>query len=158
MLGLVELKPEHRESRIIAAEVAMQQANWQGAWDNLEHAYRENPSSRICNLFAGVCKGRGDDDGARRWMAQAAVAPREADWSDLDPEGPAFLYDDQDWARLVYMFGDAGQLIHPRMERGGRDVGAGSVLALPPALRGASAADQGAWTATDADYREAAAE
>ena len=158
MMGLVELKPDHRESRIIAAEVAMQQANWQGAWDNLEHAYRENPSSRICNLFAGVCKGRGDDDGARRWMAQAAVAPREADWTDLDPEGPAFLYDDQDWARLVYMFGDAGQLIHPRLERGGRDVGAGSVLALPPALRGASATDHGAWTATDADYREAAAE
>ena len=158
MMGLVELKPDHRESRIIAAEIAMQQLNWQGAWDNLEHAYRENPSSRISNLFAGVCKGRGDEEGARRWMAQAAVAPREADWSDLDPEGPAFLYDDQDWARLVYMFGDAGQLIHPRMERGGRDVGAGSVLALPPALRGASAGDQGAWTATDADYREAAAE
>ena len=158
MMGLVELKPEHRESKIIAAEIAMQQLNWQGAWDNLEHAYRENPSSRICNLFAGVCKGRGDEEGARRWMAQAAVAPREPDWSDLDPEGPAFLYDDQDWARLVYMFGDAGQLIHPRMERGGRDVGAGSVLALPPALRGASASDQSAWTAQDADYREAAAE
>ena len=50
-------------------------------------------------------------------------------WSDLDPEGPAFLYDDADWARLVYVYGDAGQLIHPRMERGGHDVGAGSVLA-----------------------------
>lgn len=158
MMGLVELKPDHRESRIIAAEVAMQQVNWQAAWDNLEQAYRENPSSRICNLFAGVCKGRGDDEGARRWLAQAAVAPREADWTDLDPEGPAFLYDDQDWARLVYMFGDAGQLIHPRMERGGRDVGAGSVLALPPALRGAAADDPRAWTANDTDYREEAAE
>jgi HemY protein len=158
MMGLVELKPDHRESRIIAAEVAMQQLNWQGAWDNLEQAYRENPSSRICNLFAGVCKGRGDDEGARRWLAQAAVAPREADWTDLDPEGPAFLYDDQDWGRLVYLFGDAGQLIHPRMERGGRDVGAGSVLALPPALRGAAAGDHSAWTANDRDYREEAAE
>lgn len=91
-------------------------------------------------------------------MAQAAVAPREADWTDLDPEGPAFLYDDQDWARLVYIFGDAGQLIHPRMERGGRDVGAGSVLALPPALRGAAAGDHAAWTANDPGYREEAAE
>jgi len=155
MMGLVELKPDHRESRIIAAEIAMQQLNWQGAWDNLEAAYRENPSSRICNLFAGVCKGRSDDDGARRWMAQAAVAPREADWTDLDPEGPAFLYDDNDWARLVYMFGDAGQLIHPRLERGGRDVGAGSVLALPPAHRGAPASDRSAWTVQDAEYRAA---
>jgi HemY protein len=158
MMGLVELKPDHRESRIIAAELAMQQVNWQGAWDNLEQAYRENPSSRICNLFAAVCKGRGDDEGARRWLAQAAVAPREADWTDLDPEGPAFLYDDQDWARLVYLYGDTGQLIHPRMERGGRDVGAGSVLALPPALRGAAAADHAAWTADEGAYRREAAE
>jgi HemY protein len=156
MMGLVELKPDHRESRILAAEIAMQQLNWQGAWDNLEHAHRENPSSRICNLFAAVCKGRSDDEGARRWLAQAAVAPREADWTDLDPEGPAFLYDDTDWARLVYMFGDAGQLIHPRLERGGRDVGAGSVLALPPAHRGASVSDRDAWTVQDAEYREAA--
>jgi HemY protein len=156
MLGLVELKPDHRESRIIAAEVAMEQLNWQLAWEQLEHAHRENPSSRSCNLFAAVCKGRGDEEGARRWMAQAAVAPREADWSDLDPEGPAFLYDDQDWARLVYMFGDAGQLIHPRLERGGRDVGAGSVLALPPAMRGAPAGSD-AWTSADADEGDAAA-
>jgi HemY protein len=148
MMGLVELKPDHRESRIIAAEVAMEQLNWQTAWDNLEQCYRENPSSRIATLFAQVCKGKNDEDGARRWMAQAAVAPREADWTDLDPEGPAFLYDDQDWARLVYMFGDAGQLIHPRLERGGRDVGAGSVLALPPAMRGAPAGS-GAWNAKE---------
>jgi HemY protein len=66
-------------------------------------------------------------------MTKAAGAPREADWSDLDPEGPAFLYDDGDWARLVYVYGDSGQLIHPRLERGGLSAGAGSVLALPAA-------------------------
>ncbi|MGE3867651.1 MAG: hypothetical protein AB7G04_12130, partial [Hyphomonadaceae bacterium] len=69
------------------------------------------------------------------WLAQAAFAPREADWSDLDPEGAAFLYEDADWARLVYVYGDTGKLIHPRLERGGRDAGAGSVLALPPLAR-----------------------
>ncbi|HCK84647.1 MAG TPA: heme biosynthesis protein HemY, partial [Hyphomonadaceae bacterium] len=42
------------------------------------------------------------------------------------------LYDDNDWARLVYVFGDGGQLIHPRMERGGADA-LGPVLALPGA-------------------------
>lgn len=145
MMGLVDLKPEHRESKIIAAEVAMDRHDWRTAEEHLEHAYRENPSSRICNLFAAVCKGRGDDDGYRKWMQQATVAPREADWSDLDPEGPAFLYDDADWARLVYVYGDAGQLIHPRMERGGRDVGQGSVLALPAALRGEPAGSR-SWT------------
>lgn len=145
MMGLVELKPEHRESKIIAADVAMDQGNWRLAEEHLEHAYRENPSSRICNLFAAACKGRGDEDGFRKWMQQATVAPREADWSDLDPEGPAFLYDDSDWARLVYVYGDAGQLIHPRLERGGRDVGQGSVLSLPAAMRGEPAGSR-AWT------------
>jgi HemY protein len=143
MQGLVELKPEHRESKLITAELCIERQDWAGAWEALEHAYRENPSSRICTLFAAVSRGKGDEQAARSWLQQAAVAPREADWSDLDPEGPAFLYDDADWARLVYVYGDAGQLIHPRMERGGRDIGTGSVLALPPAvLRADAAAEQ----------------
>ena len=92
-----------------------------------------------------MARGRGDENGARTWLAQAAAAPREADWSDLDPEGPAFLYDDSDWARLVYAFGDGGQLIHPRMERGGRRRARpragdadGSPHRTPPRRRGAT--------------------
>ncbi len=133
MATLVGLKPDHRESKILAAELALDRKDWNAAWGPLEEAFRENPSSRISGLFAVVCRGKGDEVGARNWLAQAAVAPREPDWSDLDPDGPAFFYEDADWARLVYVYGDAGQLIHPRMERGGRDAGAGSVLALPPA-------------------------
>jgi HemY protein len=110
----------------------MERGDWGAAQGALEDAYRENPSSRICILFAQVARGRGDENGARTWLAQAAAAPREPDWSDLDPEGPAFLYDDNDWARLVYVFGDGGQLIHPRMERGQTDA-LGPVLALPTA-------------------------
>jgi HemY protein len=133
MATLVQLKPEHRESKIVAAELAIERKDWNVAWGALEDAFRENPSSRIAGLFAVVCRGKGDEVGARNWLAQAAVAPREPDWSDLDPEGPAFMYDDADWARLVYVYGDAGQLIHPRMERGGKDTSSPSVLALPPA-------------------------
>lgn len=131
--ALAEKRRDHRESKIILAELAMERADWGGAQAALEDAYRENPSSRICILFAQVARGRGDDNAARTWLAQAAAAPREPDWSDLDPEGPAFLYDDNDWARLVYVFGDGGQLIHPRMERGGNDA-LGPVLALPTAV------------------------
>jgi HemY protein len=132
MAGLAERRRDHRESRIVLAELAMERGDWGAAQNAIEDAYRENPSSRICILFAQVARGRGDENGARTWLAQAAAAPREADWSDLDPEGPAFLYDDNDWARLVYVFGDGGQLIHPRMERGGADA-LGPVLALPTA-------------------------
>lgn len=133
MMGLIERRRDHRESRIVAAEVAIVRQEWDRAWAALEDAYRENASARICALFAAVCRGKGDEAGARGWMTKAAGAPREADWSDLDPEGPAFLYDDGDWARLVYVYGDSGQLIHPRLERGGLSAGAGSVLALPAA-------------------------
>jgi HemY protein len=132
MSAFVDRRREHRESKIVLAELAIERGDWGAAQAALEDAYRENPSSRICILFAQVARGRGDENGTRTWLAQAAAAPREADWSDLDPEGPAFLYDDSDWARLVYVFGDGGQLIHPRMERGGVDA-PGSVLALPPA-------------------------
>jgi HemY protein len=129
---LAEKRRDHRESKIIQAELAMERGDWGAAQSHLEDAFRENPSSRICILFAQVARGRGDENAARTWLAQAAGAPREADWSDLDPEGPAFMYDDNDWARLVYVFGDGGQLIHPRMERGGNDA-LGPVLALPAA-------------------------
>lgn len=132
MRVLAEKRRDHRESKIIQAELAMERGDWGAAQSHLEDAYRENPSSRICILFAQVARGRGDENAARTWLAQAAGAPREADWSDLDPEGPAFMYDDNDWARLVYVFGDGGQLIHPRMERGGNDA-LGPVLALPAA-------------------------
>jgi HemY protein len=132
MRAFAERRRDSRESKIVLAELAMERGDWGGAQAALEDAYRENPSSRICILFAQVARGRGDENAARTWLGQAAGAPREADWSDLDPEGPAFLYDDTDWARLVYAFGDAGQLIHPRMERGGNDV-LGPVMAMPTA-------------------------
>ena len=133
MRTLAEKRRDHRESKIIQAELGMERGDWGAAQSHLEDAYRENPSSRICILFAQVARGRGDENAARTWLAQAAAAPREADWSDLDPEGPAFMYDDNDWSRLVYVFGDGGQLVHPRMERGGNDA-LGPVLALPTAV------------------------
>jgi HemY protein len=132
MRALAERRRDHRESRIVLAELAMEKGDWGAAQSALDDAYRENPSSRICILFAQVARARNDENAARTWLAQAAAAPREADWSDLDPEGPAFLYDESDWARLVYVFGDSGQLVHPRMERGGPDA-LGPVLALPTA-------------------------
>jgi HemY protein len=140
MRTLADKRRDHRESKIIMAELAMERGDWDGAQSHLDDAYRENPSSRICILFAQVARGRGDENAARTWLAQAAAAPREADWSDLDPEGPAFLYDDSDWSRLVYAFGDGGQLVHPRMERGGSDA-LGPVLALPMAALTAPRAD-----------------
>jgi HemY protein len=153
MAALADKRRDHRESKIVQAELAMERGDWGAAQAALEDAYRENPSSRICILFAQVARGRGDDNAARTWLAQAAAAPREPDWSDLDPEGPAFLYDDADWARLVYVFGDGGQLIHPRMERGGVDA-LGPVLALPAAALTPPRADTEGPTADAVEVEE----
>jgi HemY protein len=67
--------------------------------------------------MAAVAKGGGDDAAARDWLVLAATAPREPDWSDVEPDGLPFMYTDDDWARLVHVFGDSGQMIHPRYER-----------------------------------------
>jgi HemY protein len=54
---------------------------------------------------------------AQMWTERATTAPHELDWSDLDPEGPGFGYEPQDWRRLVFSYGDSGELVHPRAER-----------------------------------------
>jgi HemY protein len=119
MLGLAEMNGEHRESRIIRAEQALSENDGvaaDAALAPLLEADRE-PSARLCGLAARAAQARGDVAAARRWTAQATLAAGEPDWSDLDPEGPAFAYTREDWARLVYSFGDTGKLIHPRHER-----------------------------------------
>jgi HemY protein len=77
----------------------------------------ERPTSRILALRAAAAKLSGDENGAREWLAKGASAPREADWSDLDPNGSAFEYEDADWVRLIESYGDRGVLVHPRLER-----------------------------------------
>jgi HemY protein len=119
MLGLAEMNAEHRESRIIRAEQALGEADGAGAETALAPlmAADREPSARLCGLAARAAQARGDVAAARRWTGQATLAAGEPDWSDLDPEGPAFAYTREDWARLVYSFGDTGKLIHPRHER-----------------------------------------
>ncbi|MBI1250580.1 MAG: heme biosynthesis protein HemY [Alphaproteobacteria bacterium] len=115
--ALADRRRDHRESKIILAALALGRGDFGAAQAALDDCYREYPSARIASLYAELARAKGDDNAARTWLATAAGAPREPDWTDLDPEGNAFLYDDTDWARLVYVYGDGGQLIHPRMER-----------------------------------------
>ena len=67
--------------------------------------------------MARVAFADGAPDEARAWIARGAGAPQEPDWSDLDPEGRAFAYGREDWARLVSTYAETGELIHPRLER-----------------------------------------
>ena len=115
---LVEINPAHRESRLLEAEQAINGERWVEAWGILSELLEaETPSSRLCLLAARCEAGLGNEADARLWMERAATAPTEGDWSDLDPSGDAFAYDDGDWHRLVFSYGERGELIHPRLER-----------------------------------------
>jgi HemY protein len=115
--GLIRLNPAHRESRILAVEQALATSDGVAAITALAPLLAERPTSRILALRAAAAKVSGDDTGAREWLAKGASAPREADWSDLDPNGSAFEYEDADWARLIESYGERGVLVHPRLER-----------------------------------------
>jgi HemY protein len=115
--GLIRLNPSHRESRILAVEQALATSDGVAAITALAPLLAERPTSRILALRAAAAKVSGDDTGAREWLAKGASAPREADWSDLDPNGSAFEYEDADWARLIESYGERGVLVHPRLER-----------------------------------------
>lgn len=116
--ALAKTRPDHRESKLLTAELAMERQDWSLAWDSLDAAYRSLPSSRVCGLFATLCRARGDEANTRHWVGQAICAPREPDWSDLDPEDSPFLYGDAEWRALASEFGDRGRLVHMRLERG----------------------------------------
>ena len=88
--------------------------------DRLLAAFDGHPfptTARLAALNARVAFAEGQGDEARMWIARAADAAQEPDWTDLDPEGRAFAYTPADWARLVASFAEAGELIHPRHER-----------------------------------------
>lgn len=134
--ALINTNPDARESRILKAEVAMAERDWITAIRELAMLVEERPTARLCLLLEQALRGYGDNSEADRWGRMAITASREAEWSDIDPNGQAFDYSRRDWARLVYSFGDAGTLIHPRYESYGRDLEAGRHIALPAPLAG----------------------
>ncbi|MEM9225273.1 MAG: heme biosynthesis HemY N-terminal domain-containing protein [Pseudomonadota bacterium] len=129
--SLVKSNPDHRESRILKAEIAMANKDWLGAVKALAALVEESPTARLCLLLERALNGYGDKTEAARWGRMAVTAPREPEWSDIEPKGGAFQFQPADWSRLVYAFGDTGKLIHPRYERSERELEAGRQLALP---------------------------
>ncbi len=120
--ALVKANPAHRETKILLAENFLRNDDAVQAWAALSPLLRSSsdkqthPSARLCVLAAQTETRLNNPRDAQLWMQRAATAPREADWSDLDPEGDSFDYAPQDWRRLVFSFGDTGELIHPRFD------------------------------------------
>ncbi len=118
LAALVKQNPDHRETKILVAEDHLRRGDAVQAWAVLSPLLRSEdaPSSRLCVLAAQSEERLNNSTDARLWLQRAATAPREADWSDLDPSGESFDYTPQDWRRLVFSFGDTGELIHPRFD------------------------------------------
>ena len=117
MNALINANKSHRETALLKADMAITEADWDGAEKALAPLLQGGqPTSRVCRLMEMVCRARDEDADARNWAERAASAPREPEWSDIETDGSAFAYSKEDWARMVYAFGDSGQLIHPRHE------------------------------------------
>ena len=116
--ALVELAPEHRESRLLKAQIALDEGESAVAERILLPLLEETtPSARVCAMVARLYRLQDRDEDARRWMTRAANASVEADWTDMDEDGRPFPYTSDDWKRMVYVYGDEACLIHPRHER-----------------------------------------
>lgn len=117
--SFIRQNPEHRESILLQVEENLRSADAVTAWTTLSPILAQGePSARLCLLAAETETLLSNEADAKVWAIRAATAPTEPDWSDLDPEGDAFDYSSQDWRRLVYSFGEKGELIHPRFESG----------------------------------------
>ncbi len=114
--ALVKANPDHYESRLLTAKLAMLKEDWMRAVNLLSELAEENMTGRLCLLMEKALQGYGDEPAAAHWARLAVSASREADWSDIDPKGQAFDYSPEEWTQLVYKFGDGGQLVHPRYE------------------------------------------
>jgi len=117
LMDLVAQNPSHRESRILNVERVLIAADTVAARDAITALEAEPLTVRIAGLRARVAFASGQPDQARFWLSQGLGALQEPDWSDIDPEGRAFAYPTSDWARLVMVFAETGELIHPRHER-----------------------------------------
>ncbi|MAI89278.1 heme biosynthesis HemY N-terminal domain-containing protein [Ponticaulis sp.] len=115
--ALIAANKSHRETALLKADTAIAAGDWDGAEKALAPLLQGGqPTSRVCRLMEMISTAKDDDGAARTWSERAASAVREPEWSDIETDGSAFMYSKDEWARLVYVFGDSGQLIHPRHE------------------------------------------
>lgn len=117
LMALAALKPDARESAILRVESGLIGGDPVAARAAARLLDQEAPTVRFAGLMARVAFANGEPDEARAWIARGSAAPQEPDWTDLDPEGRAFAYGREDWARLAVSYAETGELIHPRHER-----------------------------------------
>ena len=72
---------EHRETRIMLAEAAIEAEQWTEARRHLRDASQPEPSARVCRLMADVeMRENNDPEAARAWLERAVEAEPDPAW------------------------------------------------------------------------------
>jgi HemY protein len=160
LAALAAKSPEARESRFLMLEQALIAGDLPAARAAAQSLAVEPVTARLAGALARLAQTSGAAEEARTWIARAAAAPEDEDWSDIDRAGRAFPYDREDWRRVATRYAESGLLIHPRAERGSR--GPGQAAPAPSAYEtgdiAALAAENGAGLppiVDDGDFGEA---
>ena len=78
---LLRLKPEHRESKLVLAELNIAAEDFPAARNALGDLISEDPDSRALTIMAAVERGEGSSDTVvKGWLARALNAPRGPQW------------------------------------------------------------------------------
>ncbi len=78
---LAEIKPDHEETRLMMAELALTAEDFPAARRALGDLPTTHPTARSLALMAAIEKGEGADDAViRGWLARALGAPRGPQW------------------------------------------------------------------------------
>ncbi len=78
---LTDVQPAHPEARLLTAELALADNDYDGAKIALGDLAEVNPTARTLSIMAAIEKGRGSDEAVvRGWLAKAIAAPRGPQW------------------------------------------------------------------------------
>ena len=79
--ALTEVHPDHPETRMLKAELALAAEDFPGARRSLGDLVAEHPTARALTLMAAIERGEGASDAVvRAWLARAVTAPRGPQW------------------------------------------------------------------------------
>ena len=78
---LVDIAPNHEETRLVMAEVNIAAEDFPAARKALGDLATSHPTQRALTIMAAIARGEGADDAeVRGWLARALTAPRGPQW------------------------------------------------------------------------------
>ncbi|MCC1491210.1 heme biosynthesis protein HemY [Cognatishimia sp. F0-27] len=79
--ALTTIHPEHRETRLLLAELNIAAENFPEARRAVSGMVEDDPDARLLAIMAAIEKGEGgSDEVVRGWLARALTAPRGPQW------------------------------------------------------------------------------